>query len=92
MMGFNEVQQKILQFRDKRVQNFKRVFPKISMDEETNATTNHTSQKSNHSTSRIKRSKRSRVSKAVAPETMFMDMKGSNNADVIATVYIYSFM
>lgn len=95
MVEFNEVQETILNFRAKRIANFKRVFPKLTVnnDEDSGNAVNTRGKASIHSPSGIKRRpKRGKVSQAVAPATMFMHMKGSNNADIILTVCHFALM
>ena len=91
MVEFNKVQATILKYRDDRVENYKRVFPRLTLgggeDENEHKAKSGGSFISGVSSKR-RRAKRGKVSEAVAPTTMFMHMKGSNNADIISTVSV----
>ena len=99
------MQKRILQYREDRIANFKLVFPKLgvssvsaektSQGPETNKNATSgagalTNQTSNSNSFTAKRSRKVKVSTAVAPATMFQHMKGQNNADVIQTVKKFS--
>lgn len=92
MKDFNKVQAAILKFRADRIANYKRVFPKLSIEDSAEGGGVHNKVLTT-TRRRTRPKKRGKVSEAVAPSTMFMHMKGSNNADIISTVktkkYVY---
>lgn len=87
------MQEQIVTFRTNRVTNFKRVFPKLTI---ANGFDAHEGEREEEPvkggektlglTGRTRGKRKGKVSEAVAPKTMFLHMKGSNNADVIQTV------
>ncbi len=93
-MSFHDVQQVILKYRADRIENFKLVFPKLGVSGASDDSNDPATHGNNNRTTRtrIVKKKRGKVSEAVAPATMFLHMKGSNNADIISTVIIYAFI
>lgn len=92
MVEFNKVQATILKFRADRVENFKRVFPRLTLGGDEEDMDKKVSKAGPMGGVPAKRRvKKGKVSEAVAPSSMFMHMKGSNNADIISTVCHFSY-
>jgi hypothetical protein len=99
LMSFHDVQAVILKYRADRIENFKLVFPKLGINhianEKDSPEVTHDLETStgvlreNTRNRTKKKSRKSRVSSAVAPVTLFQHMKGSNNADVVQTTNRY---
>lgn len=80
-LSFHDIQNKILQYRQDRIKNYKLVYPNLVSKQNTNLLP---TQKNLNKSLRT-----GRVSSSVAPSTMFQSMKGNTNPDIIKQTSSY---
>lgn len=85
-ISFHEAQKKIIQFRQNRLKEKKKVFPSISTGKKKPVSAGGTAimLQSSHPSARPRKMKY--VSDSIAPTTMFLKLKGQTNSDIIEEV------
>lgn len=82
-LSFHDIQNRIFQFRQDRIRNYKLVYPNLVSKQTLRSLP----------TQQLNKSARTgRVSSSVAPSTMFQRMKGNTNPDIIKQVSLFIFL
>lgn len=89
LLSFHDAQKVIMDYRDERIKQLKLVYPQLKQTKKADVSNTQTINENNLTITKKPKKRITRVDESIAPQTMFLHMKGMTNPDVIDQVVIF---